>query len=81
MQRSPKIQLVHNELQNVDKKKVMELVEAVNLTPREKDIVIKTELEGYSVSDIEDLYNIAFTTVVKAKKKAMLKIYQYLTIS
>ena len=78
MKRSPMIQKVHEELQNVSIKKVMFLIEAVNLTPREKDIVIKTELEGYSTIEIQDIYNIAFTTVVKTKKKAMLKIYRYL---
>jgi DNA-directed RNA polymerase specialized sigma24 family protein len=57
----------------------MFLIESVNLTPRERDIVIKTELEGFSTTDIQDIYNIAFTTVVKTKKKAMLKIYKYIS--
>lgn len=72
------IQKVHDELQNVNIKKVMFLIESVNLTPKERDIVVKTELEGFSITDIQDIYNIAFTTVVKAKKRAMLKIYKYL---
>jgi DNA-directed RNA polymerase specialized sigma24 family protein len=79
MHRSPMIQKVHDELQNVSIKKVMFLIESVNLTPRERDIVIKTELEGFSITDIQDIYNIAFTTVVKTKKKAMLKIYKYIS--
>lgn len=79
MHRSPMIQKVHDELQNVNIKKVMFLIESVNLTPREKDIVIKTELEGFSTVDIQDIYNIAFTTVIKTKKRAMLKIYKYLS--
>lgn len=79
MQRSPMVQKVHDELQDANAKKVMFLIESVNLTPREKDIVIKTELEGFSTSDIQDIYNIAFTTAVKTKKKAMLKIYKYLS--
>jgi DNA-directed RNA polymerase specialized sigma24 family protein len=79
MHRSPMIQKVHDELQNVSIKKVMFLIESVNLTPRERDNVIKTELEGFSTTDIQDIYNIAFTTVVKTKKKAMLKIYKYIS--
>lgn len=79
MHRSPMIQKVHEELQNVSIKKVMYLIESVNLTPKERDIVIKTELEGFSTIDIQDIYNIAFTTVIKTKKRAMLKIYKYLS--
>ena len=80
MQRSPAIQRVHDELQNVNKKYVTELIDSVNLTPKEKDIVIKTELEGVSTAELEDQYNLAFTTIIKTKKKAMLKIFKFLLL-
>lgn len=79
MQRSPMVQKVHDALQNVNVKQVFLLISSVNLTPRERDIVIKTELEGCSTTEMQDLYNIAFTTVIKTKKRAMLKIYKYLS--
>lgn len=79
MQRSPAIQRVHDELQNVNRKYVTELINSVNLTPKERDIVIKTELEGVSTAELEDQYNLAFTTIIKTKKKAMLKIFKFLS--
>ncbi len=55
----------------------MELLEKVNLTTREKQILIDSELEHKTIKEISIEKNISLSYVSVLKRKAVEKIYKY----
>ena len=66
-------------LADVDKAKVLGLLEAVNLTAQERTIVEKTELEGKRLYDMAELFCLSQDSVALIKSRALRKIGVYLT--
>lgn len=70
-------QIAKTILQNVNKVFVIELLEKVNLTTREKQILIDSELEHKTIKEISIEKNISLSYVSVLKRKAVEKIYKY----
>ena len=73
------VKLAKLALSNVDRQQVIALLDAVNLTRQERDIVQRTELEGERLSDMADLYSLSIDSVSLIKRQALRKIGIYLT--
>lgn len=73
------VRLAKVALSDVDRAKVLELLEAVNLTLQEKDIVRRTELDGERLYDMADSYSLSLDSVSLIKRQALRKIGIYLT--
>lgn len=74
MKRSPVINIAHIALQDVRKNVVMDLIDSVNLTPQEKEIIIKSELEGIRIAELQDQFNLSVDSIMRIKTKGMQKI-------
>ena len=66
-------------LADVDRKKVLEILEGVNLTKIEKEIVIKTELNGERLYDMADVFSLSVDSISHIKRNAMRKIGIFFT--
>ena len=66
-------------LGDVDRAKVMGLLDAVNLTLQEKEIVRRTELDGERLCDMADVFSLSIDSVSLIKRQALRKIGIYLT--
>jgi len=73
------VKLAKLALSNVDRQQVMALLDAVNLTKQERDIVQRTELEGERLYDMADAYNLSIDSVSLIKRQALRKIGIYIT--
>lgn len=73
------VKLAKDALSDVDKKKVLALLESVNLTKVERQIVERTELDGERLYDMADFFSLSFDSVAHIKRSAMRKIGMYLT--
>ena len=73
------VKLAKLALSNVDRQQVISLLDAVNLTRQERDIVQRTELEGERLSDMADAYNLSIDSVSLIKRQALRKIGIFLT--
>ena len=72
------VKLAKIALQNVDKTKVIALLDCVNLTTQEREIIERTELKGERMSDMADLFSLSVDAVSLIKRKALRKIGVYL---
>lgn len=73
------VKLAKIALQDVDKNKVITLLDCINLTTQEREIVQRTELNGERLSDMADLFSLSVDAVSLIKRKALRKIGVYLT--
>lgn len=73
------VKLAKVALSDVDRAKVIALLDAVNLTRQERDIVQRTELEGDRLCDMADVYSLSIDSVSLIKRQALRKIGIYLT--
>ena len=73
------VKLAKAALADVDKQKVLYLLDQVNLTKQERDIVERTELNGERLADMADLYALSIDSVSLIKRHALQKIGVYLT--
>lgn len=73
------VKLAKVRLADVDKARVISLLDAVNLTRQERIIVERTELEGERLCDMADLFSLSVDSVSLIKRKALSKIGVYLT--
>lgn len=73
------VKLAKVALSDVDRAKVLALLDGVNLTRQERDIVQRTELEGERLYDMADLYSLSIDSVSLIKRQALRKIGIYLT--
>jgi len=73
------VKLAKLALSNVDRQQVLDLLDAVNLTRQERDIVQRTELDGERLYDMADLYSLSLDSVSLIKRNALRKIGIYIT--
>lgn len=73
------VKLAKAALADVDKQKVLYLLDRVNLTKQEREIVERTELAGERLADMADLYALSIDSVSLIKRHALQKIGVYLT--
>jgi len=66
-------------LADVDRNKVIALLDCINLTTQEREIIERAELKGERLYDIADLYALSIDSVAHIKRNAMQKIGIYLT--
>ena len=73
------VKLAKVALSDVDRVKVLDLLDGVNLTRQERDIVQRTELEGERLYDMADAYNLSLDSVSLIKRQALRKIGIFIT--
>lgn len=73
------VKLAKAALHNVDKNKVIALLDCVNLTRQERELIEKTELDGERLYDMADLFSLSVDSVSNIKRSALRKIGVYLT--
>ena len=73
------VKLAKVALSDVDRAKVLALLDGVNLTRQERDIVQRTELEGERLYDMAEVYALSVDAVSLIKSRALRKIGVYLT--
>lgn len=73
------VKLAKFALSDVDRAKVLALLDGVNLTRQERDIVQRTELEGERLYDMADAYSLSIDSVSLIKRRALRKIGIFIT--
>lgn len=73
------VKLAKIALSDVDKERVLLLLNSVNLTSQERDIVERTELKGERLCDMAECYALSIDAVSLIKRRALRKIGVYLT--
>lgn len=73
------VKLAKVALSDVDRAKVLALLDGVNLTRQERDIVQRTELEGERLYDMADAYSLSIDSVSLIKRQALRKIGIFIT--
>ena len=73
------VKLAKLALSDVDKKKVIALLDCVNLTNQERELIERTELAGERVCDMAEVYALSVDAVSLIKSRALRKIGVYLT--
>ena len=73
------VKLAKAALHNVDKNKVIALLDCVNLTRQERELIEKTELSGERLCDMAEVYALSVDAVSLIKSRALRKIGVYLT--
>ena len=73
------VKLAKVALSDVDRVKVLALLDGVNLTRQERDIVQRTELDGERLYDMAESYSLSLDSVSQIKRQALRKIGIYLT--
>lgn len=73
------VKLAKVALSDVDRAKVIALLDGVNLTRQERDIVQRTELEGERLNDMADAYSLSIDSVSLIKRQALRKIGIFIT--
>lgn len=73
------VKLAKIALADVDKIKVIELINCVNLTKQERILIEKCELDGERLSDMAEFLSLSIDSVSLIKRTALRKIGIYLT--
>lgn len=73
------VKLAKVALSDVDRNKVMALLDCVNLTTQERSIIERTELAGERLCDMADAYALSIDAVSLIKRRALRKIGVYIT--
>jgi len=73
------VKLAKMALSDVDRCKVIALLDSVNLTTQERNIIERTELAGDRLCDMADYYSLSIDAVSLIKRKALRKIGVYIT--
>ena len=73
------VKLAKIALSDVDKSRVIALLDRVNLTRQERIIIERTELDGERLCDMADLFSLSVDAVSLIKRSALRKIGVYLT--
>lgn len=64
-------------LHNVDRDFVIELLDKINLSLREKEIIKSTELDKITISELSEKLYLSPDSISYIKKSAVKKIYLY----
>lgn len=75
------VRLAKIALADVDRKKVIALLDCVNLTRQERELIERTELAGDRLCDMADVYALSVDAVSLIKSRALRKVGVYLTQS
>lgn len=73
------VKLAKVALSDVDRSKVIALLDCVNLTTQERNIIERTELAGERLCDMADAYALSIDAVSLIKRRALRKIGVYIT--
>ena len=73
------VKLANLALSDVDRVKVIALLDSVNLTIQERNIIERTELNGERLCDMADVYALSIDAVSLIKRRALRKIGVYIT--
>ena len=73
------VKLAKVALSDVDRVKVLALLDGVNMTRQERDIVQRTELDGERLYDMADAYSLSIDSVSLIKRQALRKIGIFIT--
>ena len=73
------VKLAKIALADVDRKKVLELLDCVNLTKMERELVEHTERAGDRLSDMAEVFSLSVDSVSLIKRTAMRKIGVFIT--
>ena len=73
------VKLAKVALNDVDRNKVVALLDCVNLTTQERSIIERTELAGERLCDMADVYALSIDAVSLIKRRALRKIGVYIT--
>ena len=73
------VKLAKVALSDVDRNKVVALLDCVNLTTQERSIIERTELAGERLCDMADAYALSIDAVSLIKRRALRKIGVYIT--
>lgn len=76
--RSTKVQMAHDALRWPDKELIMKMLDSVNISPFEKQLIIDTELSKQSLKELANTHCISYSTIVRHKRRAMSVIADYL---
>lgn len=77
-QRSDKVQIAHDALRWNDKDILMKILDSVNISPFERQLVIDTELSRYTLKELTDKHNMSYSALVRHKRRAMTMIADYI---
>lgn len=77
-QRSDKVQIAHNALRWNDKDILMKILDSVNISPFERQLVIDTELSRLTLKELADKHNMSYSALVRHKRRAMTMIADYI---
>jgi DNA-directed RNA polymerase specialized sigma24 family protein len=77
-QRSDKVQIAHNALRWNDKDILMKILDSVNISPFERQLVIDTELSRLTLKELADKHNMSYSALVRHKRRAMTTIADYI---
>lgn len=78
LKRSSRVQMAHDALVWPDKELVMRILDSVNITPFQRQLIIDTELSGMSLKELAVTHGMSYSSIVKHKRKAMQTIGQYI---
>lgn len=76
--RSSKVQMAHDALQWPDKELIMKMIDSVNISPFQRQLVIDTELSKKSLKELANVHCMSYSTIVRHKRIAMAVIADYL---
>lgn len=85
MKKSPLLELASKALRNPDQSEVHKLLEAVNLSKKEREVIIRSEIHK---TDLETICNsfeswnkksiCSYAQIVRIKKEALIRIGEYI---
>lgn len=73
------VRLAKIALADVDRNKVIALLDCINFTKQEREIIERTELNGERLCDMAEIFSLSIDAVSLIKRKALRKIGVYLT--
>lgn len=78
LKRSGKVQMAHNAMLCPDRELVMRILDSVNISPFQRQLVIDTELSRMSMKELASVHGMSYSALARHKKKAMQTIAEYI---
>ena len=77
-ERSDKVQMAHDALRWNDREILVKMLDSVNISPFEKQLVIDTEMSRITLKELADKHNMSYSALVRHKRRAMNVIADYI---
>lgn len=77
-ERSDKVQMAHDALRWNDREILVKMLDSVNISPFEKQLVIDTEMSRITLKELADKHNMSYSALVRYKRRAMNMIADYI---